>query len=416
MKFTFQHTKYACYIGYITQAIINNLSPLLFVIFQETFKLELPQITLLITLNFAIQMTVDLLSVKFIARVGYRRSIVLAHFCAALGLVGICLFPLLMPPFTGLILSAIISAIGGGLLEVLVSPIIEAIPGERKESEMSLLHSFYCWGVLAVVLISTGFFLLFGRQAWRALPILWAIIPLLNAFFFRKVPIRQLVEEGQEMPLMQLVKSPIFWLFCVLMTAAGASELAMSQWASLFAEEGLQVSKTMGDLMGPCCFALFMGTSRVMFSRARKLTTQRALILSGGLCIICYLVTVLAPSPIVSLLGCAVCGFSVGVMWPGVFSLASARIPTGGTKLFAFLAMFGDIGCCLGPSVVGLVSDGVLAKGTSLLFPGAAGDALNQAALKTGFSVAALFPLLLVLGIGTMLLAGKRQNREPREM
>ncbi|MBQ4639504.1 MAG: MFS transporter [Clostridia bacterium] len=411
MKYTYQHTKYACYTGYITQAIINNLSPLLFVIFQDAFGLTLPQITLLITLNFAVQMTVDLLCVRFIEKAGYRKSIVLAHFCAAAGLVGICLFPLVMPAFMGLIIAAVISAVGGGLLEVLVSPIIEAIPGDKKESEMSLLHSFYCWGVLAVVLLSTGFFVLFGKQNWRALPLLWAIVPLLNAFFFQKVPVRQLVEDGQEMPLLKLLKTPVFWLFCVMMTAAGASELAMSQWASLFAEEGLGVSKTVGDLMGPCCFAILMGTSRILFSRAKKMTTQRALLLSSLLCICCYLVTVFAPSPFISLIGCAVCGFSVGVMWPGVFSLSSARLPTGGTKLFAFLAMFGDIGCCLGPSVVGLVSDGVLAQGASFLFPGAAGEALSQAALKTGFSVASLFPLLLMAGV-MLLTAAAMKGRE----
>lgn len=417
MQYTFQHTKYACYTGYITQAIINNLSPLLFLIFQDTFGLTLPQITLLITLNFAVQMAVDLLSVRFIEKAGYRTCIVLAHFCAAVGLVGICLFPMVMDPFAGLIVSAVISAIGGGLLEVLVSPIIEAIPGDKKESEMSLLHSFYCWGVLAVVLLSTGFFVVFGKENWRVLPIVWAVVPFLNAFFFRKVPIRQLVEEGKEMPLVQLLKNPVFWLFCVMMTAAGASEQAMSQWASLFAEEGLGVSKTVGDLMGPCCFALFMGTSRVLFSRAKKLTTQRALFLSSLLCIGCYLVTVLAPSPFISLVGCAVCGFSVGVMWPGVFSLASAGLPTGGTKLFAFLAMFGDIGCCAGPSVVGLVSDLVLGKGNSFLFPGAAGDALSQAALKTGFSVAMLFPVLLVAGVMVLkAFKPKKRQTQAKEM
>ena len=399
MRFSYRHTKFACYAGYITQAIINNLSPLLFIIYQQDLGLSLTQISLMITVNFLIQMGVDLLSAKFVDRIGYRPCAVAAHLLSVAGLVGISLFPLLVSPYPALLLATGLGAVGGGLLEVLVSPIIEAIPGKRKESEMSLLHSFYCWGHVGVVTLSTVFFLLAGQQNWRLLPLLWAAVPLMNALLFAKVPLKTLTSAGGALSIRALAKQSAFWLFMLLMLCAGASEMAMSQWASYFAEKGLHVSKTLGDLMGPCAFAILMGTARILFGKSTKYPVEKALTFSALLCMLCYGVVILSSSPLISLVGCAVCGFSVGVMWPGVFSMASARLPSGGTALFALLALAGDIGCCSGPSLVGAVSDWVNLRGTSFLQSLFAAIDLSQLSIKTGFALALLFPALLFLGV-----------------
>lgn len=409
MALAYQHTRIACYMGYIVQAIVNNLSPLLFLTYQQEFNLSLTQISLIITLNFTIQMAVDLLSAKFIDKLGYRPAMLMAQALSALGLCGLSLLPALLPPYAALLTATALCAVGGGLLEVLVSPIIEALPGERKASEMSLLHSFYCWGHVGVVLLSTAFFLAAGRVHWRVLPILWAIVPLCTGVMFTKVPLCTLTAEGESMSIRCLSATPVFWLFLLLMLCAGASEQAMSQWASLFAEKGLGVSKTLGDLLGPCAFATLMGLSRILFGQSRGLSTTWALTLSGLACVASYLITIFSPWPLLSLIGCALCGFSVGVMWPGVFSTASAALPAGGTAMFALLALAGDVGCCVGPSLVGAVSDGVTSADGSLLSALLPGTELSQLSLKTGFLLAIVFPLLLLLGMG-LLKRAKRHS------
>lgn len=401
MALSYRHTRLACYIGYITQAIINNLSPLLFLTFQQEFLISLTQISLIITLNFFIQMAVDFLSAYFVDRIGYRVCVVSAHVLCVLGLAGLSVLPRLMPPYAGLLIATVCNAIGGGLLEVLVSPLIEALPSEHKERDMSLLHSFYCWGHVGVVLLSTVYFLALGTAKWPLLPLLWALVPLGNAILFTKAPLCLLQSESGALSIRKLMGMPLFWLMFVLMICSGASEQAMSQWTSLFAEEGLRVSKTMGDLLGPCAFALLMGLSRLLFSRG-VMPLEKGILLSSLLCVTSYLVTVFSPWPLLSLLSCAVCGFSVGVMWPGTFSLAAKRLPGGGTAMFAFLALAGDIGCCSGPSLVGAVSDGVMGRGVSFLSGLFASIPLPQAALKTGFLAALVFPALMATGIAVL--------------
>ena len=397
-KLSYRHTLAASYLGYVTQAAVNNLAPLLFVIFQREFEVSLAQIGMLVTINFCVQIVVDLLGAKYVDRLGYRGCAVAAHLLSALGLAGLALFPQLLPnPFAGLVAAVVVYAVGGGLIEVLISPIVEALPGEQKASAMSLLHSFYCWGHMAVVLLSTLYFLCFGQDAWRALPLLWALLPLLNAFYFLLVPLRTLPGEGLGHGFRALFGSKLFWLFLLLMLSSGAAEQSMSQWASLFAETGLRVSKTMGDLLGPCAFALFMGLARLYFGRkGGGLNLPKALGASALLCVCSYLLTALAPWPLLSLVGCGLCGLSVGLMWPGVVSLASERLPGGGTAMFAFLALAGDLGCSSGPGLVGWVSGAVadwdwLAR----VFAGAP----DQAGLKAGLLCALLFPLLLLLAV-----------------
>ena len=359
MKKSYKSTMCACFTGYIVQAIVNNFAPLLFVTFQKTFDIPLSQITALITVNFVIQLLIDLLSAGFIDKIGYRASAVLSHVFAAVGLILLTVLPdVFASPFVGLLIAVIIYAVGGGLLEVLVSPIMEACPTENKEKAMSLLHSFYCWGHMAVVLLSTLFFTAFGISNWRILAIFWALIPIVNAIFFTQVPIYSLQEEGEKgLTLKELCRNKVFWLMMIMMVCSGASEQAVSQWASTFAEQGLGVSKTVGDLAGPLAFAALMGTSRLLYGKfGDKLNLNKCMFFSACLCVISYLCIALIPIPAIGLIGCALCGFSVGVLWPGTFSKSSAAIKRGGTVMFAMLALAGDLGCSGGPTLAGLVS------------------------------------------------------------
>ena len=356
MEKDFKKTIYACFIGYIVQAAVNNFVPLLFLTFQSTYDIPLTKITLFITINFVIQLLMDLISVKFVDRIGYRASMLIAHGCVLLGFVLMTILPDVLPdPFVGLLIAIIIYAIGGGLLEVLVSPIMEACPTDNKEKAMSLLHSFYCWGQVAIVLLSTVFFALFGTQHWKIMTLIWALIPLCNGIFFTRVPIAPLIEEGEKgLSLAQLFKNKIFWILFLMMLCAGAAETGVNQWASTFAEQGLGVTKTVGDLAGPMTFAILMGSSRAFYGKfGDKIDLNKFMAGSTVLCIISYLLISLSPSPVVSLIGCALCGLSVGIMWPGSFSEAAAAIRNGGTALFALLALAGDLGCSVGPSLVG---------------------------------------------------------------
>ncbi len=388
MKLTYKHTLYASYLGYITQAIVNNLAPLLFIIFQKEFDISIERIGLLISLNFGIQIITDLIAARYIDKIGYRISAVAAHIFCTIGLIGMGTLPFLFQDgYIGLLIAIIINAIGGGLIEVLISPIVESLPGDEKASAMSLLHSFYCWGHVAVVLCSTLYFLIIGTDNWMYLPMIWAVIPLFNTFLFAKVPLRKLVEDHEKIPLRGLLTKSIFWIFFFLMISAGASEQAMSQWASFFAENGLGVSKTMGDLLGPGTFAFLMGLSRVFYGvKGSKIDLKKALTISGLLCVTSYIIAVFSPIPLISLIGCGLCGLSVGIMWPGVFSLSSKYLKGGGTSMFALLALAGDIGCSAGPGLVGFASDGVLKRG--LLF-------------------AIIFPIMMIIGV---LILTKKKN------
>lgn len=370
MELTYKHTLAASYTGYVTQAIVNNLIPLLFVTFSDRFGINLTQISLLIAMNFGVQIIVDVLAAAFVDKIGFKKLAVAAHICAALGLLGLSFLPFVFKsPIVGIIISVVLSAVGGGLCEVVISPVVESLPLKNKAANMSILHSFYCWGQMCVVLLSTLFFAVFGMDSWNILPMLWAVIPALNAVLFAAVPVYALCQPEQKMKFITLITSPVFLVFFLLMFCAGASELSMSQWASYFAEQGLHVTKSTGDLLGPCAFAFMMGLARVFFAKIEKRYSLRPLlILSAFICIASYLTASLSPWPVLALLGCAVCGMSVGMMWPGVISLAAQKYKSGGGSMFAVLAIGGDIGCTFGPWLVGMMSDGAGSLQTGLLF------------------------------------------------
>lgn len=383
-KNQYNKTVTACFVGYIVQAIVNNFAPMLFLTFQNSYGLPLSKITLLVTFNFGIQLLVDLLSVGFVDRIGYRASMVLAHLLSATGLVLLAFLPDLLPGhFAGLLIAVMVYAVGGGLLEVLVSPVVESCPSDNKEKAMSMLHSFYCWGYAGVVLLSTLFFRLAGIGNWRILSLLWAVLPLCNAAVFLKVPMAPLLPDGERgMWIGELARKGIFWVLLVMMFCAGASEHSVAQWASALAEKGLHISKTVGDLAGPLMFALLQGVSRAFYGKfGDRLSLDRFMGLSGCLCILAFLGITLVPSPVVNLAACGLCGLAVGIFWPGTFSKASAALPRGGTALFALLALAGDVGCSTGPTVVGFVS-------------GTLGDDL-----KRGILAGIVFPILLLVGL-----------------
>lgn len=400
---SFKHTMVASYIGYITQAIINNFAPLLFLTFESSYDIPLSKITVLVTVNFSIQLFIDLLSAKFVDKIGYRTCIVAAHLFCFLGLFGLGMLPDILPnPYVGLVISICIYAIGGGLIEVLISPIVESCPTERKAASMGLLHSFYCWGHMFVIMLSTLFFSLIGISSWKYLALFWSLIPLFNLFYFILVPINQLPSEKEGGgTLKNLFSSKVFLIFFCLMFLSGASEQSMSQWASAFAESALisspfaEYAKVLGDLMGPCLFALMMGISRVIFSKlSDRIDLRKMMISSGIICILCYLVAAISSNPIVSLIGCGMCGFSVGIMWPGVFSYSTVKCTGVGTAMFALLSLAGDLGCAAGPSVVGFVANA------------------SSSSLKNGMLAAIVFPVLLTAGL---IICGKVSDKKKPE-
>ena len=379
----YKKTKIACYLGFITQAIAANFAALLFLKFHMDYNISLGNIALISTCFFFTQLVVDLFCAKFVDRIGYRACIVASEVCSALGLVGLAILPdLLSNPYMGIIISVITYAIGSGLIEVLCSPIVEACPFENKEATMSLLHSFYGWGAVGTILVSTAFFAIFGIDSWKYLAVLLALVPAINIYNFATCPIEYLVEDGEGMSIPSLFKTPLFWVAIILMVCSGASELSMAQWASAYAEAALGLSKTMGDLLGPCLFAVAMGICRVLYGKyGEKVNLTKFMLGSGLLCVVCYVLASLFSNPVVGLAGCILCGFSVGIMWPGTLSISSKKFPAGGTAMFALLAMAGDLGGSIGPAIVGRVTQ-------------MAGDNI-----RTGMTIGLIFPVVLVIGL-----------------
>lgn len=384
MKTDYKITLHASFIAYIVQAIVNNFIPLLFVMFQTNYNIPLYKITFLITINFIVQLIIDISSTGFADKIGYKASVIIAHICSTAGLILLTILPDIMSDaYAGIVISVVVYAIGGGLIEVLISPIVEACPTDNKEKSMSLLHSFYCWGCMLVVIVSSVFFALFGIVNWKILTLMWSIVPIMNACLFASAPIYSLHKNGETgLSLRQLFSKKIFFIMIIMMLCAGASEQAVSQWASAFAEQDLGISKTIGDLAGPTAFAALMGTSRLIYGiKGDKLNLDKFMKYSCLLCIFSYLCLALVPIPAINLMGCAVCGFSVGILWPGTFSKASSAIKGGGTALFAMLALAGDIGCSVGPTLVGIISS------------------FFNSNLRAGIFASLIFPIVMILGV-----------------
>ncbi len=390
----YRRTKIACYLGFITQAIAANFTPLLFLKFHADYNISLGKIALISTFFFFTQLLVDLFCAKFVDRIGYRKCIVASEICSAAGLIGLAFLPEIFPsPFVGIITSVIVYAIGCGLIEVLCSPIVEACPFDNKEATMSLLHSFYCWGSVGTILLSTLFFTIFGIDSWKYLAVIFAMVPALNTYNFLTCPIEMLVEDGEGIGIRRLVANPMFLIAIILMVCSGASELSMAQWASAYAESALGFTKTVGDIAGPCLFAVMMGISRIIFGKfGDKLDLRKFMIGSGVLCFFCYMMASFSNSPLVGLIGCVVCGFSVGLMWPGTISISSKAFPTGGTAMFALLAMAGDLGGGIGPAIVGRVAD---------LFGGS---------INMGLRVGLIFPFTLCVMLILFIVLSKRER------
>ena len=389
----YKKTLTACYLGYVTQAISSNFTPLLFLTFMNTYGITLEKIAIIPLVFYLTQLLIDLAATKYADKIGYRACIVASQLLSAVGLALMAILPEALPaPFTGILISVVLYAMGSGLVEVLLSPIVEACPFENKDGMMSLLHSFFCWGAMGVILGSTLFFAVFGVENWKTLAFIWALVPLYNAFNFTKCPIERLVEDGNRMHISSLLKTPVFWLMILLMVCSGAAEATMTQWASAFTEAAIGVSKIVGDLAGPCLFAMFMGISRMLYGKfSEKLDLTKVMLVCGIMCAGCYLLASLSTLPILGLAGCALCGLAVGIMWPGSISISAQKCPRGGTAMFAFLALAGDLGAMVSPAMVGSLSE--MAGGN----------------LKTGLLFATVFPVILVFGL---ILLNKTKNSD----
>ena len=396
MQKNYRKTLIACYLGFITQAIAANFAPLLFLTFNRSYGVPLGKIALIPAVFFVVQLIVDIICAQVVDKIGYRKCVVASEICSAIGLMLLAFLPDVLPdPFAGILISVVVYAVGSGLIEVLVSPIVEACPFEHKEATMSLLHSFYCWGSVAVIALSSLFFKFAGLHNWKILACLWALLPLVNILNFATCPIEHPTGGEKGMGIIALFKTPLFYLAVILMVCAGASELSMAQWASAFAESALGLSKTAGDLAGPCLFAVTMGACRAFFGKfGDRLNLIKFMIASGVICVISYLLASLSPIPVLGLAGCVICGFSVAIMWPGTISVCSPRIPKGGTAFFAMLAMAGDLGGAAGPALVGNISQ-------------ASGDNLQK-----GLLVGIVFPMVLVIAL---LLLYKKNPAGPKE-
>lgn len=395
---SYSTTKRACYLSYFISAIINNFAPLLFFTFSKQFSLSILQLGLIVTLNFFTQIITDYLGSLYASKVGYRAAIITAHVFAFTGLMSLGTLPYLIEPYTGIIISVVLYAVGSGIIEVMVSPMIEALPESGKRASMSFLHSFFCWGQVGVVLISTLYFRIFSTENWRYLSYIYAVLPVISILMFIKAPICRIDDEESGFNLKKIFKDKFIYYFLIIMLCSGASELAVSQWASYFAQSGLKVSKTVGDLLGPCLFALLMGAARVLYGLySEKIKIKTALAISAALCVISYMIISLSPNPIVSLLGCGLCGFSVGVMWPGTLSFSAHKIKNANTAMFGMLALSGDIGCTLGPTLISMISS----KFT-----------LNGDPIKAGILFSAVFPLIILISV--FALKSKKSKADTR--
>ena len=379
----YKKTLIACYLGFVTQAITANFTPLLFLTYKSTYGITLEKIAMIPLVFYLTQLLIDLAATKYADKIGYRTCVVASQVLSAVGLVLMAILPEILPiPFVGILISVVLYAIGSGLVEVLLSPIVEACPFENKDGMMSLLHSFYCWGAMAVILGSTFFFAVFGLANWKILTFIWALVPLYNTFNFISCPIERLVEDGKSMGISKLLKAPLFWLMIMLMVCSGAAEATMTQWASAFTEAAIGISKTIGDIAGPCLFAMFMGITRMLYGKfSEKLDLNKVMLVCAIVSVACYLLASLSALPILGLAGCALCGFAVGIMWPGSICISSQNFPRGGTAMFAFLALAGDLGAAVSPTMVGSLSE--MAGGN----------------LKTGLLAATIFPIILVCGL-----------------
>lgn len=395
---THKSTMLACEFGITTQAVVNNLAPILFVIFKDDFGISYTLIANLMLINFMIQLLTDALSIKILSVLGYRKSGILAQISAAFGLLCLGILPQHMPAYAALIIAVPLYAFGGGLLEVMVSPVVDSLDLGHQSARMSMLHSFYCWGQLVVVLLSTAALKFFGSGIWFILPVFWAVLPIVNSVLFASVPIPEISENDETKSPKTLLKSKIFISMCLLMACSGAAEITMSQWASLFAQKGLGVNKFLGDLLGPCLFALLMGIGRLLYGIfGGRLNLRKSLMFCSILCAACYLTAAMSHNAYTALLGCAVTGFSVSIMWPGVYSYSSKMIPGGGTAMFSLLALFGDIGCSLGSWLCGMISEISLKFEPVKNYAEIINVTYEQLGLKIGIGFTALFPVLMII-------------------
>lgn len=398
MKKEFRLTLMAARMGFFTQALVNNLAPVFFVLFRVLYGFSYLQVGILAALNFTLQLFADITSPNLISRFGYRKCAMTAQALCAVGLIlmpGLCI--LTGGVYISFIIPVLIYSYGAGMIEVLASPIVEAIPDLPENTKMSMLHSFYSWGQMTCVALTTLALHFIGYERWFLIPVLWSAIPIFGIILFSRarLDMADMAEKESEKGGRLFCRS--FVLMLIIMTCAGASEIAMSEWSSLFAEEALGVSKVAGDLFGPCMFALFMGMGRMCHAKfGERLNLSRLIKACSLLCVICYVGAALLRPAAASLIFCALTGLSVSLMWPGALSLAAAR-NNGGARMYGLLAAFGDIGCIIGPVVTSSVSEFADGNERIRAIGAAYGLSADKTALRASLLAMALIPLVMLI-------------------
>ena len=391
---SYKSTIAACYIGSFVQAIIVNTTPILFIPLREQFGLTFQQMGLLVLINFISQVGCDILFSNAIDKYGFRRFVVAAHGLAVVGLVLFAASPLLFDrPFAGFVTATIIFSGSGGLLELLLSPIVNAIPTDEKAGAMSVLHSFYSWGQAAVILLTTVLLFVFGRAWWQWIILIWTLVPLFNFFFLMRVPFAPNVPEEQRQGMDKILLKPFFIAALATILCGAAAELCISQWASAYLEEAMRLPKVVGDVGGVCLFAVMMGVGRLFYGMYGKKINVSLMMLIGTVgAAACYITVALSGTAVLSLLACGLCGLCVSLLWPGTLVVASEHYPLAGAWMFAILAA-GDIGASAGPWLMGVVAEQAhrLPFLSGLLTQGMSPDQLG---LRAAMLVSALFPII----------------------
>lgn len=405
-----KRVKLACYATNITMSVIGNLSPLLFLTFRSLYDISYSLLGLLILINFCTQLCVDLIFSFFSHKFNIALTVKLTPVIAFVGLGFYALSPILFSQniYLGLVLSTIVFSAASGLAEVLISPVIAALPSENPEREMSKLHSVYAWGVVFVILVGTLFLLFCGGTNWQWLAAIFMLVPMLAAclFFTAKLPVLETPERVSG--ALALLKNKKLWLCFFGIFLGGASECTMGQWSSSYLEQALGLEKVWGDIFGVAMFAVALGLGRTLYGKFGK-NIEKVLFLGGLGAAVCYLVAAISNIPLLGLIACALTGFCVSMLWPGSLIVASERVPQGGVFVYAMMAAGGDLGASVAPQLVGIVTDAVSQNAAAAEFAVELGITSEQLGMKTGMLLGAVFPIIAVF-VYLVLMKTKKKS------
>lgn len=392
---SYQLTTISCFVGIFCQAVSSNITAILFIPLMTLYGLSYVHLGLLVGINFTTQVLVDIIASRLVDRYGFRVFVLPSDILAVIGLVLFGLTPVLFDNIlTGLVFSTIIFSASCGLQEVMLSPIVNAIPHNDKGPAMALMHSFYAWGQVATIIITTLFLFFFGIENWQVIVFLWALVPLVNFFMFLAAPFPGVIHENQRMTMRDLILKPFYLVALLAIMGGAATELVMNQWSSTFSEKVLELPKVTGDILGMCGFAVFLGLGRVLYGRyGSKINMNNVLVGSAAAAVVCYIAVAISPLPAISLAACAVCGLAASLLWPGTLVITAEKYPLAGAWIFAILAAAGDIGAASGPFAAGVITDLTRQMPSILQFAASLQLLPDQFAIRIAILLSAIFPL-----------------------